>query len=156
MVFILQPLTWPVNVQLQMANWKVLSMLLLLSITFTTMCGPCQVSCYFVISQSKHCALRAFKLNCFMTKQYNITDIDRGTVPCAIRVVCLTGQFQIRLAFMKFPYLCCYCVSISKDFNSVTENPSNEGFDSLVKLHIFQIKKSLTHDQKKHHGREHS
>ena len=27
---------------------------------------------------------------------------------------------------------------------------------SLVKLHIFQIKKSLTHDQKEHHGREHS
>ena len=24
----------------------------------------------------------------------------------------------------------------------------------LVKLHIFQIKKSLTHDLKKHHGRE--
>ena len=28
--------------------------------------------------------------------------------------------------------------------------------DSLVKLHIFQIKNSLTHDLKKHHGREHS
>ena len=28
--------------------------------------------------------------------------------------------------------------------------------NSLVKLYIFQIKKSLTHDQKKHHGREHS
>ena len=27
---------------------------------------------------------------------------------------------------------------------------------SLVKLHIFQIKKCLTHDQKKHHGREQS
>ena len=27
---------------------------------------------------------------------------------------------------------------------------------SLVKLNIFQIKKSLTHDQKKHDGREHS
>ena len=27
---------------------------------------------------------------------------------------------------------------------------------SLVKLHIIQIKRSLTHDQKKHHGREHS
>ena len=27
---------------------------------------------------------------------------------------------------------------------------------SLVKLHIFQIIKSLTHDLKKHHGREHS
>ena len=26
---------------------------------------------------------------------------------------------------------------------------------SLVKLHIFQIKKSLTHDQKKHDGSEH-
>ena len=27
--------------------------------------------------------------------------------------------------------------------------------NSLVKLHIFWIEKSLTHDQKKHHGREH-
>ena len=27
---------------------------------------------------------------------------------------------------------------------------------SLAKLHIFQIKMSLTHDQQKHHGREHS
>ena len=27
---------------------------------------------------------------------------------------------------------------------------------SLVKLHIFQIKKSLMYDLKKHHGREHS
>ena len=27
---------------------------------------------------------------------------------------------------------------------------------SLVKLHIFQIKRSLTLDQKSHHGREHS
>ena len=26
---------------------------------------------------------------------------------------------------------------------------------SLVKLHIFQTKKSLTHDQQKHHGRKH-
>ena len=26
--------------------------------------------------------------------------------------------------------------------------------DSLVKLHIFQIKKSLTNDQKKHHAME--
>ena len=27
--------------------------------------------------------------------------------------------------------------------------------DSIVKLHILLIKKSLTHDLKKHHGREH-
>ena len=28
--------------------------------------------------------------------------------------------------------------------------------DSLVELHIFCIKRSLTHDQQKHHGKEHS
>ena len=32
----------------------------------------------------------------------------------------------------------------------------NYDTDSLVKLHIFQIKRSLTLDRKWHHGREHS
>ena len=30
------------------------------------------------------------------------------------------------------------------------------GLDSLVKLYIFQINRSLTLDQKRHYGREHS
>ena len=32
----------------------------------------------------------------------------------------------------------------------------SQSSDSLVKLHIFQIKRSLALDQKRHHGREHS
>ena len=35
-------------------------------------------------------------------------------------------------------------------------NSGTVSFFSLVKLHIFHIKKSLTHDLKKHNGREHS
>ena len=56
-----------------------------------------------------------------------------------------------KVSFHKVPVSVLLLCFDLKGFNSVTENPSNEGFDSLVKLHIFQIKKSLTHDQKKHH-----
>ena len=51
-----------------------------------------------------------------------------------------------------------WCKKVIKMIIDVSYTSFIEGIfllNSLVKLHISQIKKSLTHDQKKHYGREH-
>ena len=64
------------------------------------------------------------------------------------------NKFLYNDFFKNFLFYSIFCSHISTCF-VLTDIFQNSSSSSLVKLYIFQIKRSLTLDQKRHHGKEH-